>query len=664
MGAVEIHGGHIVAKGGDNAAGLGGGKDSNSGEIVIYDGIVTAVGGKNAAGIGGGLGGSSEEITIYGGTVTATGGVYAAGIGGGECYFGGGSNGTLTIWGGSVTAYGGLDGAGIGAGYLSRSSSQLSSDCNHGGIVNIHGGHVKAYAGGYSASIGASNRSFGADVTITGGTVEAYPPTDDDRKGGGIGLGYNVLKGGSLTISGGEVISTCSGNSSYKAFSPELPFTLTGNMRVWAGSDANNATLLLAEERTTKSVRENYAHVMTCTDHTCNYITDNSGDYHIGTCIYCGHSVTEQHTIQANTNTCTVCGYSPTDGTWAVALWTPQLDADGNCNFNAEGVPVYQTAPATVFKNQPFHLPVCLYIPKGYAFAGWVVGRTISSLEAASDATLLQPGDSYTPTDDVEFTARYRQLNIILRDNGSDNDMAIWENTGLTATSVTLQDRVLCKDGSWNTLFLPFALSSFEGTPLEGATVKTLESVSFDESNGTLTLNFSEDNLTAIDAGTPYIVKWASGSNVTSPVFQNVTINAQYNYIDKDRVSFVGMYNTYPIPDEDKSMLYLGTDNTLYYPNAAMTIGACRAFFQVTEDQETGDVNGNGNIDVADLTKLVNYILGIDNVILSDNADVNSDEAINVTDVAKLVNILLGNTKVINVVTNIDDISYGSGSSL
>jgi hypothetical protein len=51
------------------------------------------------------------------------------------------------------------------------------------------------------------------------------------------------------------------------------------------------------------------------------------------------------------------------------------------------------------------------------------------------------------------------------------------------------------------------------------------------------------------------------------------------------------MYNTYPFLGENKSVLYLGADNTLYYPNGEMTIGACRAHFRLNsitaDDQNT-----------------------------------------------------------------------------
>ena len=92
---------------------------------------------------------------------------------------------------------------------------------------------------------------------------------------------------------------------------------------------------------------------------------------------------------------------------------------------------------------------------------------------------------------------------ISLADDG-DNSTTISEAHGYVA-DVTLQGRTLYKDGAWNTLCLPFNVDDFNGTPLEGATVKTLESTGF--SDGTLTMNFTE-NVNGIEAGKPYIVKW------------------------------------------------------------------------------------------------------------------------------------------------------------
>ena len=92
----------------------------------------------------------------------------------------------------------------------------------------------------------------------------------------------------------------------------------------------------------------------------------------------------------------------------------------------------------------------------------------------------------------------------ITLDDDADNCTAISDADGFVA-SVTLTGRTLYKDGDWNTLCLPFSLDHLTGTPLDKATVKTLASTSF--TGSTLTMNFTE-NLNAIEAGKPYIVRW------------------------------------------------------------------------------------------------------------------------------------------------------------
>ena len=77
---------------------------------------------------------------------------------------------------------------------------------------------------------------------------------------------------------------------------------------------------------------------------------------------------------------------------------------------------------------------------------------------------------------------------------------------------------------------------------------------------------------------------------IVNPVFVGVTINASAPtaVTSKDgTVSFTGSYSPVSIAGEDRSILFLGASNTLYYPNAAMTIKACRAYFQLTEDAQT-----------------------------------------------------------------------------
>ena len=101
--------GKLIAQGGENAAGIGGGNQHSTMHIKIYGGIINATGGKNGAGIGGGYNGSGDS-GIYGGTVTATGGENGAGIGGGNK----GNCDYLKIENSTVIATGGSGAAGIG----------------------------------------------------------------------------------------------------------------------------------------------------------------------------------------------------------------------------------------------------------------------------------------------------------------------------------------------------------------------------------------------------------------------------------------------------------------------------------------------------------------------------------------------------------------------
>lgn len=132
--------------------------------------------------------------------------------------------------------------------------------------------------------------------------------------------------------------------------------------------------------------------------------------------------------------------------------------------------------------------------------------------------------------------------------------------------------------------------------------------------------------------------------------------------------SFTGNYAPVTIEGTDRTILFIGEGNNLYYPDGmdlnAKSINPFRAFFMVKSF--VGDVNGDGVINVTDVTLLVNNILGIKNdKFIFENADVNGDNVINVSDVTALVNIiLLGRPVQLNVVFNgAEGISFGGGDN-
>lgn len=193
---------------------------------------------------------------------------------------------------------------------------------------------------------------------------------------------------------------------------------------------------------------------------------------------------------------------------------------------------------------------------------------------------------------------------IILYDSGSkanENATTIGQNTG--KHNVVLAGRTLYKDEKWNTLCLPFNLT-ISGSTLHGADARTLSTTDFDSTTGTLTLDFTPSpeeagSVTSLTAGTPYIIKWSNGENLVNPVFTDVTIASfvqgtaadflNSHAVKTNYAKFIGTYSPTGIYTSPAVNLYLGTNNTLYYPSAAKNINAFRAYFQLLNGLTAGD---------------------------------------------------------------------------
>ncbi len=229
----------------------------------------------------------------------------------------------------------------------------------------------------------------------------------------------------------------------------------------------------------------------------------------------------------------------------------------------------------------------------------------MSSLTASTSYTVYV--QSVKGEGEDEKTSEWSSVNFNTLDAGElylyddqDNSGIIADNNG-QRFNVTLQGRTLYKDGSWNTLCLPFPVA-LEGSPLENADVRELSSTIETEgvktglNNGVLTLNFTAENgVTELVAGKPYIIKWTKADgydqaseeerDIKNPVFKNVTIDkTAHNFTNTDgKVVFKGSYAAQIFTSMNTSILFLGAENTLYYPMSGATIGACRAFFEITD---------------------------------------------------------------------------------
>ena len=199
--------------------------------------------------------------------------------------------------------------------------------------------------------------------------------------------------------------------------------------------------------------------------------------------------------------------------------------------------------------------------------------------------------------------------------NDPTNATTIDEHNG-QITDVTISGRTLFKDDSWNTLCLPFDVTAKhieakDGdnnyiTPFHGATIMELDvdgKYDADGSpvengayqtgfkDGTLYLYFRE--VTQMEAGKPYIVRWARDTDVTDPAFgycRMMSTAAETVTSADGKVSFKGIYDPMTLNGGDASNLYLGAGNQLYYPSENRTMNAFRAYFHVdlTDDDPQG----------------------------------------------------------------------------
>lgn len=610
-GGVEIHGGYVEAHGGLQSAGIGGSEKMSPCRLNIYDGTVKAYGSEKGAGLGGGsktTGG--VYITIYGGDIYAEGGKYAAGIGTGDQSSEGGN---LHVYGGKVTAKGGAYGAGIGGG---QNSSGLD--------VTVDGGHVDAYGGTDAAGIG-SGEDYGplfiksGKLTVNGGYVFA----DGTGWGAGIGGGEDA-KGADVVVNGGTVVAWAGADAGKKngcAIGSEDgdghrgSLKIGDKMMVHAGQDPGDANghLFSSGERVPACFFRPYCRVEPCDHQGATYTVSGitSNDTHTLRCSHCLDRSTEKHNFVDGT--CTVCGVSTT--IYTMNIYLPAAVDGGYTDGVYATEPLRQNVVAGTV-NLPS--PNVTHLPNGVEFAGWAVGTPEEvkarlgidhmSFWIQSGENVLSPGSSYAVSGNVSLTARYKAVCITLAD-AADNGETLYTYNDKKTQSVTLTGRTLYKDGSWNTLCLPFNLT-LSGSPLDGdgVDVRTLSGSSFEK--GTLTLNFTEAGaVTALEAGKPYLIKWENtGATLTQDdlVFSSVTIHSTPVDVTTDYVDFVGIFSPEVIYDEEsQTKLYVGADNTLYYPTSeGFAVNSCRAYFQLKEGLVAGEPSTPGscvfNLDFGD----------------------------------------------------------------
>ena len=479
--------------------------------------------------------GTVHLILCDGKTLTATGGITVHT--GNTLNIHGQEGGTGAI----VATSSGGNNAAIGTLAAHYNPGTINSNC---GTINFHGGTITATGGAWSAAIGGGVGCGGGTINIYGGTVTA---TSTD--GAGIGGGY-YGSGGTVTIYGGTVTATGGddgagiGGGGFKGNGGTVTIhggtvtaTSTGGAGIGGGYYGNGDTVTI------------YGGTVTATS------TDGAG---IGGGSYQGNGGTV--TIYGGTVTAT--------SNKGAGIGTCKSGSGGTLNLG--DMRVYASAKATT--------PVAS-------------GNRVSTCRSKY-AKL----ESCTDHNSKNGYCTYCDAHVILANN--DAEAAVGEkNTDVistwngTETDIILQDRTLYKDGDWNTLCLPFDVT-IAGSVLDGADVRALDNA--DLTGGVLTLNFTnEGDVTTIEAGKPYIIRWAKAEgyvddddhNLVNPVFRNVTVKSDMNNFESTdgKVSFCGTYDYQRWDAENPSILFLGAENQLHWPDADASLGACRAYFQLTE---------------------------------------------------------------------------------
>lgn len=235
---------------------------------------------------------------------------------------------------------------------------------------------------------------------------------------------------------------------------------------------------------------------------------------------------------------------------------------------------------------------------------------------------------------DLVFQELPTRLNM--KNSGSNEQELIeWSSVGYPIT-VRLEDRTIYRDNHWNTICLPFNMtkSQIASSPLRGATVYKLNTevtgyypsgnvnkVGYQVHDyGYPVLLFWFDNVditasgTILQAGKPYLVKWAEGTDATPDGNYKDNTNDGNSRHDLDfvgvtitetdggswngagttdgNVTFKGtLSQSATLAAGDKTKLVLGVKDgkdKLYYPSKNMNVGACRGYFIIPEAAAAG----------------------------------------------------------------------------
>ena len=485
------------------------------------------------------------------------------------------ANGTLTIQDKSVHL-------------ILCDGATLNASSVNNGISIDYGLTIYAQSGG-TGSITARNSMnnihairVGSGLTINGGSVSAtgkYGILADGGvtiNGGSVtanGSSYGINTSGNVTINGGTVSAT---STSYSGINAGSTVTINGGTVTATGRDGISGSIVTING---------------------GNVTATGGNYGINV-----------------SSTITLGWTSATDRITASSYGRNPVVKSGQSLY--DGTTAYSGTVDRI------------------TIAGKTLVPYIESTFAADGTAILYDNDTGLPVG-----SKNADRIAALATDGQPHDIA-------------LLGRTLYRDGDWNTLCLPFDVmlaldmdnvKTNENHVFHGATVMRFDTSQWYDSegynypeaadgrhrsgqvdaDGSLYLYFSpemdvNDFQGDFNAGNPYIVKWGTkdshpATNIVNPVFHGVTVTAttpifdtteegrdpaalEAYYDDPEHtpypygnVTFRGTFAPEPIYASPATNLFLGAQNTLYWPSTdGYTIGAFRAYFALANGLTCG----------------------------------------------------------------------------
>lgn len=573
----------LTATGADGEGTTGGGAGilvpSGTTLNIFGEGTIVATGGNAANGGNGGNGTAASFVSPYyyaglGGAGGNGGGGAGAGIG---TAGGNGGNGAAQLaeedasrpkantedeeWNGELSGLIGTNGTG-GATAAAVGTVNIASTITQtiaggakgvGGAAGLHGGYI-CYGDG---DVYSSSADGDSPIDVPTFETVTIAVAGGGGGGGGAGGGSAQAIGTGGAGGGGGASGACgSGRAEDSWRNDDWTYVGAGGGAGGAGTDSNNGA----------------------SGYTCYFMNDDAE-----------FDEEDNHKPGGVGGSAGAASATKTAGTAAAPTYTITY-------FEAMGAELSKTS-----EDYTFGSDTKITLPTIHAggYNKWMLSKYGRAFGETTSHCAGPNGDIYEPGTEVNLSNIYGDLEFTTVYIGCQIDCRSQTESTLTSFSpdkyavVNLKNRKLYKDGYWNTLTLPFSLSSekLATTCLAGADIRVFESASWDGGNQKLTINFSESG--EIVAGVPYIIRWgtpetATGEVIVNPSFTNVEVESisqeelddEGNYCETESEGLRFEAQIAPVQlTSGSNALVFGNENKLYKPKDDLYVYATRAYF-------------------------------------------------------------------------------------